>query len=242
MLENIVANKGLPSDKLIADLRAFCSLPEDALLQIRDAFNSLSGDVSEESAASTITERLQGLGMDTADLQTIPSVVIFLWRRWASHHLTKEKILADLRSINIPQNQIENVSPTLDAMETTTEELHRQQTLQFALASVTPRIDSAFCFLDARAIFKSHRHDSDRGEEQAYFEFDRFVPVVLLEIVSELNEQKKTQSYLLTEKELTQMVDILSRACTRLKSVKKHLGLKDDTGCSADKVADYSEE
>jgi hypothetical protein len=234
MLENLSADEGLPSQKLIQDLRTLCGLAGKDLSQLASAFDSLPEDASEEDATDALLEKLRGITGEPERLGAAANVAIYVWGRWAARRLTKAQIISDLKGIVVDEDQRAAVGPLLDAMERKIESLRRHMVLGLALGTGTPRIKSATCVVDARAIFKSQTHDKELGHTQPYFDFDRMVPVVILEMVSELNGEKATHSFLMTEKQLAQMSEVLDRAGQRLKIVKKQLGLSADEGSKKD--------
>lgn len=223
MLENLAGTEGLPSPELIRDLRTLCGLGRRELAGIADAVASMPQEPTEEDIADAILPKLRTVKADPEKLTSAVRVALFLWSRWARYALTKQQIASDLQGLDITPEQLENVTPLLDAMQAKLGVLQRERADQQALGTGTPRIDSAACVVDARAVFKSSQYEKDAGDQQPYFDFERFVPIVILEIISELNDDKTTQAYLLNERTLEQLCDILERARKRLRLVQKRL-------------------
>jgi hypothetical protein len=231
MLENLwPTSQGLLPSGLVTDLRTLCSLGKEELSTIASAFDSLLDGASEQDVESAVAERVRDMKTDPGKLSSAVDVAVFVWSRWARFCLTKPQVVADLSSIGTTGSELENVSPLLDAMERKIESLRRQQAIRFTLSSGTPSLKSTICVIDARAVFRGLRHDKSLGEDQEYFDFDRFVPVVILEIVSELNKEETTHSFVLTKKQLNQMSEILTRAKRRLEITEKQLGITGNAG------------
>jgi len=156
------------------------------------------------------------------------SVALFLLRRLSDRNITKEQVLSDLAGLQLSTAQLKGVEPLLSVIEKKRVPIAKQKMEAHALGTGTPRIDSAICVVDARAIFQASKHEKLKGDDQEYFRLDRFVPVAILEIVVELNDEKNTHAYLLTEHTLQQLCDILDRTKKRLQVVKKHLVPQED--------------
>ena len=231
MLQNLAGPGGLPSPELINDVRTLCGLGEEELAVLKDVFIDLAEDPSEDEMSGTVLSRLHSLKTDPGALSASVRVALFLWQQWSRRGLTREQVSSDLGSLGVPPEQLANVSPLLDAMEQRLGVLEKQRSDSHTLGTGNPQIQSAVCAVDARAVFKSSSYEKELGEDQPYYQFDRFIPVAILEIVSELNDEKATHSYLMTEETLSQLSEILRRARTRLDAVKKEL-----------RVADTSEE
>ena len=223
MLDNLTATEGIPSTELIRDIRTLCGLEKEQLEVIAEAFRSLPEEQTDDSIREALLPRIRALPIDAEELSSSIKVTLFLWKRWGSLGLTKEQVIDDLRSLEVPPDQVTNVEPLLDALELKLGDLHRQRIEATALATGNPCIDSALAVVDIRAVFESNKYDEDQGDEQAYFALDRFLPIAILEIVSELNDVKSTQTYLLTEKTLQEFCDILDRTKKRLETLKAKL-------------------
>jgi len=223
MLQNLAGPGGLPSAELIGDLRTLCGLGQEELTVLKEVFIDLSEDPGEEEMSGAVLSKLHSLKTDPGALSTSVRVALFLWQQWARRGLTREQVSSDLASLDVPPEQLANVSGLLDAMEQRLGVLEEQRSDSHALGTGNPQIKSAICAVDARAVFKSSSYDKELGENQAYYQFDRFIPVAILEIVSELNDEKATHSYLMTEETLSQLSDILRRARMRLDTVKREL-------------------
>jgi len=223
VLNNITGDDGIASPEFIRDLRVLCSLGEDTLKGVAETFGSLPDEPREEGIDDLLTAKARLLKGDPEKLAAALRAAGFLWRQWGRHRLTKEKVLSDFRDLNLTQEQVASVAPMLDAMGRKIGILQRHGAEQGALGTGTAQIDSAICVVDLRAVFESPDYHEDLGDEQPYHHLDHFVPVVVLEVVSELNGDKATQSYLLTEKTLGQLCDILLRAKKRLEIVRNHV-------------------
>lgn len=228
MLDNLAGSEELASSELIRDLRTLCSLDSADLDAIGEVLTDLPEEFQENELRSAMSARLRSLRTDPEKLNTSAKVARFLWEQWARLRLSKDQIVSDLQSLDIPSQQLANMQPLLNAMEQALGSLQRRQAEFHAIGIGTPRIDSAACVVDARAVFQSLKYDRELEENQAYFELDHFLPIAILEIVSELNEDKATHSYVLTESTLDQLCDILARAKKRLKIVKRHLRVAED--------------
>ncbi|RJP32940.1 MAG: hypothetical protein C4547_12895 [Phycisphaerales bacterium] len=225
MLENIMGTKGLPSADLIRDLRTLCSLDPSEIASIADVIADLPEQLEAEDVSDEGLSRLALLKTDPEQLNRAVKAALFLLQRWSDRDFTKDQVLSDLAGLRLSSDQVGAVQPLLSAMEKKRAPIARQRAEAHALGTGTPRIDSALCVVDARAVFQSTRHDKLKGDDQQYFRLDRFVPIAILEIVAELNDEKTTQSYLLTEETLEQLCQVLDRARRRILVVKKHLDL-----------------
>ena len=224
MLDNLTGTEGLPSPDLIRDLRALCSLGKEELAGIAEAFTSIPEEPTTESIREPMLAKLRSVKADPETLSSASRVLLeFLWPQWGRRHLTKGHVVSDLRGLNVSPDHLANVSPLLDAMERKLGGLQQEGAEHGALATGTPQIDSAACVIDARAVFKESRYEKDLGDTQPYYNFHHFVPVAILEIISQLNDDKATQAYLLTAKTLDQLCDILLRAKKRLEIVQRQL-------------------
>ncbi len=230
MLKNLIASEDIPSPQLISDMRTLCSLSAEELRGIAEAFESIPDTESQGSFREALFSKIRPLEIDSEKLSSSIGVTLFLWDQWGSLGLTKEQVLADFKSLNLSKDQLTNLKPLLDALQLKLGALLRRRAEAGVLDTGTPQIDSAHTVIDARAIFKSSTYDEDRGEKQAYFEFDRFIPIAILEIVSELNDDKSTQAYLLTESTLEQLCGILDRTRKRLKILNAQLPTPSDQG------------
>ncbi len=223
MLEHLTGSEGLPSPEFIGDLRTLCGLDEGEIRAMAGAFAQVRDELSVEDLSQELLKAFRGFRADPQQLATAAKVAVFLWDRWSQRNLTKEDVVQDLKSIDVGSDALRRISPLLDALEGSVQTLKRKRIESAALHTATPRIHSASYVVDGRAIFGSSEFEEDKDDSQEYLQVDRFVPVVLLELVSELNNVKSTQGYILTEKELGQLIDILSRARKRLVNVKASL-------------------
>jgi hypothetical protein len=222
MLDNLSGSEGIPSPEFVRDLRALCGLGKDDLAKIAGAFEAIPAEPTDESISNALRENTRDLQASPETIVSSLRVAVFLWKQWERRQLGKNDIEADLLSLETPQDQMANMGSLLDAMERKIDALRRERIEANAISIGTPLVDAAACSVDARAVFRSSRHEKDGGDEQPYFQIDRFVPVAILELVSRINDEKDTQAYLLTESTLDQLSDILARAKTRMRLVKAH--------------------
>jgi len=220
MLDNLYRSEGMPSPELVRDLRILCGLGEDALAGVAEAFKSIPDEPTEEAITDAIKEKVRGLKVAPETLMSAIRVAVFVWERWERRELQKADIISDLRSIDIGEEQLSNMTLLLDAMEQKTAVLRHQRIESSTIAVGTPLVDSTLCVVDARAIFKSSKHREDGDDNQPYYQIDHFVPVVILELVCEINSDKETHAYLLTESTLNQLYDILGRVKKRMVLVR----------------------
>ena len=223
MLDNLTATEGIPSAELIRDIRTLCGLKKEQLQAIAEAFRSLPEEQTEDSIREALLPQIRALPIDAEELSSSVKVALFLWEQWGSLRLTKEQVIDDFGSMNLPQDQMTNVEVLLDALELKLGHLRRKRAESAALATGNPSIASACAVVDIRAVFQSNKYDEDLGDAQPYFALDRCLPVAILEIVSELNEVKSTHTYLLNEKTLQELCDILDRTKKRLDILKARL-------------------
>lgn len=223
MLDNLAGTQGLPSPELIRDLRTLCSLTAQQLSGIADAFGEMPEELTREKLSDTLLARLHSLQGDPEKLTTAVKVALFVWERWSRRGLTKEQVAADLQSLDIGAQQMANVRPLLDVMEAGLGTVARQRAETHALSTGTPRIQSAICVVDARAVFASTAYEEDLTEDQPYFQVARLLPLAFLEIISELNEEETTHTFMLTEENLDELGNILTRAKKRLQVLKERL-------------------
>lgn|GEM_PF-5826950 len=222
MLDNLVGPEDTPSQVLIEDFRTLCGLSSDALRHMGKAFEALRDDFTTGAA---LRDTVAALRSFEAEPQVEPSarVALFMCHQWASRALTREQIVNDIRSLGTTEEQLANFTPLLDAMENKLGAFQRREEEEHVLGVGTPHIEFANCVFDARAVFAGRRYDKDLDESQPYFQFDRFIPIVVLEIVAELNDEATTHAFLLTEAKLEQLYDILKRARTRMTVLKNSL-------------------
>ena len=220
MLENLIGKRGFPSPELIRDLRTLFSLEPAELEAIARVFTSLPNEITTETMSKVMHDQFRDSKTDPEKLSTSLRVVLFVFQNWEHLRLTKAQVASDLTGLGIDSK---NAQILLDAMEEKIASFSRDQREGRALATGTPSIESALCVVDGRAVFRASKFDESLGDDQPYLQLDRFVTIVILEIVSELNDEKRTQSYLLTEETLDQLSEILTRAKKRLNSVKAAL-------------------
>lgn len=220
MFANLVGPDALPSPNLLDDLRTLCASTESDLNTLAAVFANLPDEVTEDSANEALMSTIRSITAEPEKSLSLANVVRFIWDQWASLRLTKSAIVADLKSSTVTEEQLQNLSPLLDAIESKISIRQKHQAHASALKTGAPTINAAFCVVDARAIFTSSDHDDNLGDEQPYFEFDHFLPIATLEVVSEWNDRRSTHSYLLSEIKLNQLCDILGRAKKRLEIIK----------------------
>jgi len=223
MLENLSGKDGVPSSELVRDIRTLCSMEQKQLQSLAGAFENLPEDLSNQSVAEVFSKNLHLLKADPEQVSTSANVALYIWNRWSSKRLSKDQIVSDLQGLDINESALKNVMPLLNAMQKRVQDLRKLRIEHGVLATGTPTIDSAMCVIDGRAVFQSGKHEDELTDNQEYFQIDHFVPIATLEIISELNDEKVTHSYLLTEDKLDQLKDILDRAYKRLINVKEHL-------------------
>lgn len=225
MLDNLVGPEGLASEKLVCDVRSLCSLAPEDLNDVAKVFSQLGKTIVSEKNKflKAIEKNVKGLQKDRELLRNIPEVSAFILERWARYNLTREKIVDDLIGVGLAEEQKENLAPLLAAMEENAASVRQELLEQTALATGVPIMTNVLCSSDARAVFQEYKYHEEKGNDQPYFVLDHFVPVAILELVSELNEEQTNHSFLLTEENLKNMCNILQRAQTRLERVKAAL-------------------
>ena len=222
MLDNISGPDAIASTALIEDLKALCSLPKEELSTLAKTFATLSGVLTEADGIKLMSA-LKPLRVDPEMLQPGLNAAKYVWETWASAGLSKDQVLADFRSLGLSDEQLQNVIPLINAMEGKLGTIRRRQGEKLALGIGTPLITNCAFVVDARTIFKNRKFHEDAGDSQPYYEVDFLLPIVILEIMSELNNKKDTASFVLEERELDDMINILSRAKKRLKIVKNQI-------------------
>jgi hypothetical protein len=220
MLENLTGEEGFPSPELIRDLRILLSLDAAELDAVARVFRNLPEEVTNEGLSKVLHEQFRTAGSDPEKVSTSLRVILYVFKAWEQRRLTKEQVASDFASLGLSAEVSKKVQPLLDAMAEKIGGFRRDRLEERALATGTPSIDSALCVVDARAVFRASRYDDSLGDDQPFLQVDHFIPVAILEIVSELNDDKRTQAYLLTEETLGQLIEILSRAKKRLGTVK----------------------
>lgn len=224
MLENLRGNKGLPSPDLIQDLRTLCTLDQADIDSITDFIANQPEQREDETDLSERLSKLSSMKTDPEKIIRAVKVATFLLEQWSRVGISKEQVISDLVGLQLAEENIKALQPLLNAMEKKLDSVARKKAESHALKTGTPQLDSVVCAVDTRAIFKSTKHEKDKGDNQDYFQLERFLPVAILEVVAELNDDKTTQSFLLTEESLNQLCDILDRAKKRMQVVKKSLG------------------
>ncbi len=228
MLDNLLGADAAPTRALIDDLRVLCDLSPSDLERIGQSVAAAPDEGFDIGALREhIARNLRSLRATPEKLSSVLSVAEFILRQWGKLALDRKRVVDDIRSTGATEEQLEHLKPVLDAIECKIEAFLRTHIERSALKTGTPSISSAVCVCDARAVFRNLKYHKDQGDTQPYFSIDRFVPVVVLELVSELNDKEKTQSFLLTESTLAELCDILSRAQKRLSSVSKAVGVID---------------
>ena len=220
VLPNIAGAEGVPSPKLVSDLRKLMGLPREQLEGLAAVYGAITTEKLEEDDFDTVLlQEARSVELDLEELLLCLRVSAFVMKRWAAQDLTKEQILQDIRSLGVPEEQQRNVELLIDAIAEKVPLLRAEGAAGIVLGTGTPRVDSAACVIDARAVFKSARYDPHEEVSQPYFVIDRFVPVAVLELVGQLNDEKTNHSFLLTERTLRQLHDILARALKRMRAV-----------------------
>jgi hypothetical protein len=223
MLENLVGKDGLPSPDFVRDLRRLCRMEADQLQVFADTFENLAEDLSDQSIAADIVKNLRVFKVDPEQIASSIRVALYLWDRWNLRRLSKDQIIADLQSLAINESALKNAKPLLNAMEKRLRDFRKFRIQDTVLATGTPKVDSAMCVIDGRTVFQSGKHEDKLNDSQEYYQIDHFVPIAILEIISELNGEKTTHTYILTESTLDNLKDILDRAGKRLAVVKERL-------------------
>ncbi len=216
MIDNLLGPDAIPKEALITDLRALSNLSGCDLGHLADGIAAIPDESAGEAAGKNLSRALRSLETDPLVAERALRVALYVHRQWARRKLTRAQIIEDVRSLGIGDEQVANLSPLLDAMEGKLDAVRRRTGERHVLATGTPRIESATCVCDARAVFASQTYEQDQGDSQDYFVLDHFVPIVLLEIVAELNDEETTHSFLLTEEEIEQLCDVLGRARKRM--------------------------
>jgi hypothetical protein len=223
MLENLAGKEGVPSLALVRDLRTLCRMKADQLQVFANAFEKLPEDLSTESIKKILYKVLTLLEGDPELLVSSAQVALFLWDKWSSRRLSKEQIVSDLKGLDIDESAMKNVMPLLDAMQKRIQDLRKFKIESSVLSTGTPKIDTATCVIDGRAVFKSAKYEDELNDNKEYYQIDHFVPIATLEIISKLNDEETTHSFLLNETDLDDLKDILDRASKRLAVVKESL-------------------
>ena len=220
MIVNLTATGSFPSPELIRDLRTLFSLEPGELETIAQVFRSLQNEISPHAMFSVVHDRFRNLKTDPEKLITSFRVASFVFENWERLRLTKEQVASDLVGLGIDPKKAQIL---LNAMEEKISSVGPIRREERTLATGTPSIESVTCVVDARAVFRGSKFDESLGKDQPYMQLEHFVPIATLEVVSELNDEKQTQSYLLTEDTLDQLTKILGRAKERLNIVKMAL-------------------
>jgi len=225
MLENIVGPEGVAPEELDRDIRILCALSSKDLRDMAKVFAQFTGSLvsDENKVLKSIEKNVKSFQKDRSLLNSALPAAGFILRRWAERDLTRAQIVDDLVGLEISEEQKANLEPLLDVMEENIQSIRNELLESHAMNLGIPRIKTATCACDARAVFRSNRYDEAKDDEQAYFVLSRFVPVAILEIVSELNEQKTTHGFLLNEEQLEELINILQRARKRIERVKARL-------------------
>lgn len=219
MLDNITGPGRIASAALIKDLKALCRLGNEPLSRIAEAFQNITLELGD-SDTQQLASALKSLRVDPGVLQPSLNAARYVWTRWARQNLTKDQVLSDFRSLELKEEELKNVIPLLNVMESRVGAVRHKNQESTALNTGAPLIRTCSYAIDARTIFRGSEFQEKLGDRQPFYEVDFFMPVLILEIVSELNNEKETNSFILDEKELDDMITILSRAKKQLKVVK----------------------
>ncbi len=226
MLENLLGPDRVASEELVSDMRTLCRLGGDDLRGLAKVFAELGASIlSEETEAiRSIEKNVKAFQKDRKLLNSALPASGFVLRRWAQRNLIREQVVDDLVGIGISEEESANIAPLLDAMEQSVESLRDHLLENHAMSLGVPRIRSATCACDARAVFRTNRYEKSRDDSQPYFVLNGFVAVAILEMVAELNEEETTHAFLLDDEQLKDMEKVLQRARKRMKRVKDALG------------------
>lgn len=225
MLESLVGPDGVASEELISDVKALCSLGVEDLSEMAKVFAEFGESVisDQTDALRRIESNVKAFQKDRKLLKSALPASGFILHRWASRNLTRKQIVDDLAGIGISEQQKANIALLLDAMEQHVGSIRSSLLEQHALSLGVARIKSATYACDMRAVFETNKYEEVQGDNQPYFVLKRFVPVAVLEILSELNEKTTTHSFLLDEKQLKDLLNILERARKRMENARMAL-------------------
>lgn len=226
MLDNLTGSSGVPSEELINDIKSLCRLSPKDLREIAKVFAQFGKSFfSKQSEALKIMEKnVTAFHKDRKLLTVVLPASGFILHKWAQRDLTREQVVDDLVGIGISDEEKAKLEPLLDSMEKNVGSIRDKLLESHAESLGLPRVESVTCACDARAVFRSNSYEEDQGDEQPYFVLNRFIPVAILEIVTLLNEEKTTHSFLLDEEELEDLCNVLQRARKRIERVKAGLG------------------
>ena len=230
MLENLIGPDGVPSEELVNDIRDLCGLGADDLSAMAKVFAEFGESIvsNQADALKSIEKNVKAFQKNRKLLESALPASGFILHRWARHNLTRKQILDDLVGIGISDEQRKNISPLLDAMEGNIGSIRDRLLKSNAMNIGVPSIKSATYACDMRALFETNKYEEAQDDNQAYFVLNHFVPIVILEIVSELNEKTTNHSFVLDDKKLEELQNILQRARKRMEKVKMSLGMSNN--------------
>ncbi len=229
MLDNLIGNEDIPKPALIEDIKRLGALEKKHLNSIGNAIQSLSEIKIEGSIIDSIVPELKNTSLDNKELEQLIGVTFLLWQKWALHDLTRKQVDDDIKGLGLPQENFKNLIALFDVLESKLYLMHEQlsEYAEYsALHTGTPIIETVHTAIDVRAVFKYSGQHVSRSNKQPSLEIDYFVPVVIMEFVSELNNEKSTHSYLLTESTIEELSDILSGVQKQLQVIKSQLPSK----------------
>jgi hypothetical protein len=228
MLDNLVGKEGVASDELINDVKSFCALPPRDMKAIAEVFEEywLSW-VSEDEDAETLKElekRVESFQKKKDLMRNTIAITSFILKQWVRQDLTREQIMEDLAGLGITSEQKSSIQLLIDAMAKKIDQISEKMLQKTALSVGIPEINSTACVCDLRAVFGSNKYKKLGSQNESYFLVKQITPIVILEIIAELNDTKTTHSFILTEKKLENLFEILERTRKRVEALKKYAG------------------
>jgi len=226
MLNNIVGKEGVASDDLIDDVKSLCSLPPRDLKEIAGIFTeSWLSWVSEDEDTETLKElekRVESFRKTKNLMRKIIPVTTFILKQWVRQDLTREQVMEDLTGLEITNEQKDSTQVLIDAMAQKIDQIREWMLQKTAFSVGIPEITSTMCVCDLRAVFGSNKYKKLGSRNEAYFLVKQLSPIVILEIMAELNDTKTTHSFILSEKNLENLFEILDRTRKRVDALKKY--------------------
>jgi hypothetical protein len=235
MMNNIVGS-GVAGDELINDAKSLCSLPPKVLKVMAEVitehwYSWVSGDENGETIRN-LEKKVELFQKNRNLLERAIKVSTYILKQWVHRDLTREQVMGDLVELGISKEQKLGVEPLIDAMAQRIDQIREEVLKKSAFSIGLPEITSINCVCDLRAVFQSNKRQKLSVQDERYFIVRHLVPVVILEIMSVLNNTKKTHSFILNEKDLEELFDKLDRTRKRVSALKKyaeHLLSKGDT-------------
>lgn len=220
MLANLLAGEGLASADLVADVKALLGLSPEAVAVIVRVLERALGRELDHGVQVEATRLLQGVAIPPELAARVVKLGFFIAQKAARHRLTVDHIQADLRSVGASDGQMSSVAPIVEAIVAKLEATQRRQRNSFVAQTGVATLASVSCVIELRGVFRPDEADASRRElNESPGTLESLLPFVLLELITELNDERKTFTCALRPNDLDRMLRVLRRARKRMRGL-----------------------